>query len=94
MWLKKKKAERKPSWQEEAIKRLEAFRKRGESFTYLGITMLVTGHSTIIGNVEVGFMREPVLMCDYVDALGRLHKTSFFPRDLPLLERENAEGNK
>lgn len=90
MWWKRKKKEPKPDWRQEGIDKLIAFRKRGETFTYLGVTMMVTGHWDIRPNLY-GIDSHPSLRCDYVDAHGVLHQCSFGLGELPILERENSD---
>ena len=92
MWWKRKKEEPKPDWTQEGIDKLLAFRKRGETFRYLGVTMMVTGHWEIWPNLY-GFHIHPSLRCDYVDVHGVLHNASFSPDELPTLERENSNAN-
>jgi hypothetical protein len=92
MWWKRKKEEPKPDWRQEGIDKLIAFRKRGETFGYLGVTMMVTGHWEILPSLY-GFDMHPSLRCDYVDAHGVLHQASFRLGELATLERENSNAN-
>ena len=81
----------------EAIEKLKEFRQLGEKFTYLGVTVVVTGHSkAIIGGYSPDYLmprlgREPTLMGDYVNALGEIKKISFAYEELPTLKAENGE---
>jgi hypothetical protein len=88
MWWTRKKKEPEVDWRQQAFDKLIAFRKCGETFTYLGVTMMVTGHWRF-GYTE----HYHCLMCDYVDARGVLHSVSFNPRELETLERENNTAN-
>ena len=92
MWWNRKKQETRPDWKREGVDKLIAFRKRGETFRYLGVTMMVTGHWTPLPSLH-GFDIMPSLQCDYVDAHGVLHKCSFGLGELPTLERENSNAN-
>ena len=89
MWWKRKKKESKPDWRQAAIEKLIAFRKRGETFSYMGITMRVTEHWEI-RPMGCGHSTHPRLLCDYVDKHGVLQKCSFGLAGLPTLERDNA----
>ena len=82
---RKQKEEPKANWKQAAVDKLRVFRKRGETFRYLGVTMMVTGHWTWYGCGVV-----PSLQCDYVDAHGVVHHCSFGVDELPTLERENT----
>jgi len=80
----------------EAIEKLKEFRQLGEKFTYLGVTVVVTGHSKAIidgySHYPVPRLgREPTLMGDYVNALGEIKKISFAYEELPTLKAENGE---
>jgi len=92
MWWKQKKEEPKPDRLQEGIDKLIAFRKRGETFTYMGVTMLVTGHYRIMPSLYCVECL-PSLQCDYVDAHGVLHHASFGLSELPTIERENSHAN-
>lgn len=92
MWWTRKKKEPKPDRTNEGIDKLIAFRKRGETFAYLGVTMMVTGHWDVWPSMY-GFDIRPRLRCDYVDAHGVLHQCSFGLGELPTLERENSNAN-
>jgi hypothetical protein len=91
MWWKRKKEDPKPGWLQEGIDKLTAFRKRGETFRYLGVTMMVTGHWETWPILH-GFDMRPSLRCDYVDSHGVLHKASFGLEELATLECENSNA--
>jgi len=93
MWWKRKKEKPKPDSIQEGIGKLIAFRKRGETFRYLGVTMMVTGHWGIRDSLY-GCEVYPILRCDYVDAHGVLHQASFVLSELPTLERENGNAKR
>lgn len=88
VWWRKDKKETTPDWRQEGFEKMLSFRRRGETFCYLGITMMVTGHWKIIFS-PYGVNREPSLHCDYVDKNGVLHTCSFSVDELPTLEMEN-----
>ena len=90
MWWNRKKEETDPVYvhgttNQEGIAKLVASRKAGETFTYMGVTLMVTGH------YEAGICGVcPRLRCDYVDTHGVLHSVSFGVSELPALERASA----
>jgi hypothetical protein len=78
----------------EIIKGLKSFRKVGETFDYLGVTMMVTDHSQLIHErIGLGINPyKPGLVCDYVDKEGILRNCVFSPREVKALIR-NAESS-
>jgi hypothetical protein len=76
----------KVDWKLDQINKLIAFRNQGETFRYLGLKMLVTGHSDISATGRV----IPELQCDYVDNNGVLRTCAFAFHELPTLEKESG----
>ncbi len=72
---------------EKNIKALRDFRGRGETFLYLGITMIVTGYWEASSSAWGGIY--PGLTCDYKDRQGVIRKKSFSVGDLPMLKVMN-----
>ena len=65
---------------------LEKFRNIGETFNYLGVTCIVTGH------VEFnGFELCPRLLADYVDKNGVIRQVSFGYGELIGLKQQQEE---
>ncbi len=74
--------------QQERIDELKAFKNIGEKFNYLGVTIIVTGHSEL----EVyrhGVDLIPTLKGDYINGKGEIKPISFDYRELPALQAEN-----
>lgn len=54
------------------IEQLHAFRSLGETFSYMGVEVKVTGYSTLIGSRAGIPMVIPQLRGDYVNAMGEV----------------------
>ena len=72
------------------VKALKDFREIGAKFNYLGVTMIVTGHSYMYFDGH-HFCLVPNLTADYVDNSGRVRNGSFSIHELPALLSENRE---
>lgn len=95
MWFKrKKKKDQGPSPTQIAFDELEAFRKVGETFQYLGTTMMVTRHWEITRGFHGMPDIRPCLVCDYADKNGVIHQASFGTGELRTLRQENLEELK
>lgn len=92
MWWNRKKQDPKPDWQQEAINEMIAFRKRGETLTYLGVKMIVSGYWRV-APLPNGFELIPTLICDYVDVHGVLHQVGFGIEEMSSLVRGNEPSN-
>jgi hypothetical protein len=75
-WFKKKQKPPVNNWREESIRELREFRKKGETFDYIGIKMTVVGHYTLQYGA-FGWQEYPSLRCHYVDNHGVLHDVEF-----------------
>jgi hypothetical protein len=85
MWpFSRKKDQPKESYLEVGIKELKEFRDIGDSFKYLGRTMVVTRHHTFDG-----FDVWPKLICDYADNHGVLRQAVFGLHELEGLKKQN-----
>ena len=91
MWTFKKKETEEPKIDRTliCIDELNAFRKLGEKFNYLGVTIIVTGHHELEMGVGYGLNVRPVLKGDYKNYNGEIKPISFAYRELPALQAEN-----
>jgi hypothetical protein len=71
-----KKREPRPDWRRDAIARLQAWRKIGETFEYLGRQCVVTGHFEQSFH-DLGVSTFVQLSADYADDLGVIRNVSF-----------------
>lgn len=72
------------------INKLKSFRDIGETFNYLGVTMLVIGHNNFsVG--EHGAYEVACLMCHYKNDAGDIRNIEFQPFDLSLLIKLNKQ---
>lgn len=91
MWSfkrKGKKMEPKEDWRKKAYEKVMAFRQVGEKFHYLGVEMIVTGHSDIVAT-PFGVLKNPCIKADYVDKHGKIRQIRFDPGKLKGLISEN-----
>jgi hypothetical protein len=72
----------------ERINELRAFRDIGDTFNYLGRTIIVTGHSTIMSS-QFFFSRFPMLLGDYVDNEGIIRQVKFDYAELSGIKKQN-----
>jgi len=70
--------------------RLQEFRKVGEEFNYLGVEMIVTGHSYFVSG-EIGFHDWPSLCADYANKRGEIKHITFGMDELTGLINQNKE---
>ena len=91
MWPFKKKEVEEPKVDRTqiCIENLKAFRKLGEKFNYLGVTIIVTGHHELELGVGYRLNLRPVLKGDYKNDKGEIKSISFAYRELPALQAEN-----
>jgi hypothetical protein len=75
-WFNKKEKPPVNNWRKEGIRELREFRKKGETFDYIGIKMTVVGHY-ILQYVGYRWQEYPLLRCHYVDNHGVLHDVEF-----------------
>ena len=66
------------------ITELKAFRDIGETFSYLGRTCVVTGHSYCESGDAI-----PMLRFDYADNHGVIHEDYATMNELPVLIKQN-----
>lgn len=89
MWpFREKETKTKIDGTKKAVDELKAFRDIGETFNYLGITCIVTGHCEYLG--MIGFV--PILICDYVDGRGQIRQAKFSLRELPGLIKQQESN--
>ena len=96
-WSKKEKtketektAEIEPSWEEKCIAELKAFRGVGETFKYLGRTIIVTAHYALKQWDGFGYPEiNPNLCGDYVDDKGEIHNRAFSYEEVEMLKKLN-----
>lgn len=80
MWLFRRK--NKKSWLETETDKLKEFCNIGETFSYLGRTLVVKGYTELgIGT----FL--PRLVCDYADEKGVIHTITFKVSELEALKK-------
>lgn len=79
-----------------ATRELKEFRQVGETFKYLGVTILVTGYSTTTydeyhhKNFRPLPTWRPRLQGDYTNTLGEICSIDFGYEELPVLKAENS----
>lgn len=74
---------------EQQVQALREFRDLGETFNYLGRTMIVTGHWDDHPEIRPW----AVLKCDYADDSGVIRKIEFGPSELPgLIAQQSGEN--
>lgn len=90
MWPFKKKEPEEPKIDITQIKidELKSFRCIGEKFNYLGVTIIVTGHSELY-SIGLSLGRRPMLSGNYKNEKGEIKDISFSYRELPGLQAEN-----
>ena len=74
------------------ITELRDFCAKGETFNYMGVEMMVTGHLSIVIAGFNAFV-DPRLECEYVNVLGEIKQKVFDYSDLPMLKR-HTENQK
>lgn len=74
---------------EAEIEEFRQFRDIGETFNYLGRTLIVTAHTETA--VDLGEYAR--LRCDYADNDGVIRQISFQPRELPALIAQQGDDN-
>lgn len=78
-----------------AIRRFERFRKIGETFTYMGITMTVTQHiGTSFGGLYTPTYIVPEFCANYVNNNGDIKDITFCTSELSGLIAENNERSE
>ena len=77
MWPFKTKQKEKlePSLTAQTIMRLEDWRAVGDEFTYMGRTMIVSGHYRVLQGI--GMHLSPGITADYADDLGVIRNIQF-----------------
>lgn len=95
LFRKRKKAE--DALQERAdrlvagVERMRGFRKKGDTFQYLGAEMLVVSCSEMFhGGPMIGSRMIPALVCEYMTQ-GGIKQKVFYEGDLDMLRRINGE---
>ena len=82
------KAEEKTTRRDEEIKKLEEFVAIGDKFKYLGVDMVVSGHSD--WNISMyDIFRYPCLKARYVNKLGEIKNIKFDYDELKTLKFES-----
>jgi hypothetical protein len=90
MWPfnRKPKEPKPPSWRQLAVDELRAWRKIGDTFSYLGRTCVVTGYCQYYFH-ELGSHVYVKLSADYADDLGHIRHISFDWSEAQAVMRNN-----
>ena len=93
MWPFNRKTEKTKSSRQILVEEMQAWRKVGETFTYLGRECVVTGYATWASHAKgIGVRVE--LQADYADDLGVIRSVVFTPREWrALAEKQPNAGS-
>lgn len=93
MWpFKTRKNEKQRDYNQNLIDELREFRGMGETFNYLGRTLIVTAHTELIPGV-CGIAILPCLQCDYANENGDIKRIRFSAKELPGLIKQQEKPN-